>query len=121
MGESAITIRGINVVFYWVTDIDRSTSFYRDVLGLTPGPRFGDWQEFFIEGGTRFAIHGGGSRVERPTGQLSFQVDDLDAAINHMRSQGSEPLGAITDTGTNRFADFTDPDGNVFQLLEQLS
>lgn len=114
-------IHGINVVFYWVTDVDDSTAFYRDVLGLKPGPRFGDWQEFSIDGSTRFAIHGGGSPVERPTAQLSFEVADLDGAIDHMRSHGSEPLGAITDTGTNRFADFADPDGNVFQLLEQLS
>ena len=113
-------IQGINVVFYWATDLDRSTAFYRDVLGLTPGPRFGDWQEFAIDGPTRFAIHGGGSTVERPSAQLSFAVADLEEAIHHMRAHGSEPIGAITDTGTNRFADFTDPDGNVFQLLEQL-
>ena len=114
-------IQGINVVFYWVTDLDRSTAFFRDVLGLTPGPRFGAWQEFFIDGPTRFAIHGGGKPVERPTAQLSFTVADLDEAIDHMRSEGSEPIGAVTNTGTNRFADFADPDGNIFQLLEQLT
>lgn len=114
-------IQGINVVFYWVTDLDRATAFYRDVLGLAPGPRFGDWQEFFIDGSTRFAIHGGGKAVERPTAQISFTVADLDEAIDHMRAQGSEPLGAVTNTGTNRFADFADPDGNVLQLLEQLT
>lgn len=114
-------IQGINVVFYWVTDLDRSTMFYRDVLGLEPGPRYGDWQEFRIDGATRFAIHGGGEAVQRPTAQLSFAVADLDEAIDHMRMHGAEPLGPITDTGANRFADFTDPDGNVFQLLEQLA
>lgn len=113
-------IQGIDVVFYWVSDLDRSTAFYRDVLGLTPGPRYGDWQEFFVDGPTRFAIHGGGTTVERPTAQLSFSVADLDEAIAHMQAEGNGPLGAITDTGTNRFADFADPDGNVFQLLEQL-
>lgn len=113
-------IRGINVVFHWVTDLDRATAYYRDVLGLTPGPRFGDWQEFSIDGPTRFAIHGGSKPVERPTAQLSFTIDDLDAAIEHMTSQGSAPLGGVTNTGSNRFADFADPDGNVFQLLETL-
>ncbi len=113
-------IQGIDVVFYWVTDLDRATAFYQSV-GLTPGPRFGAWQEFEIDGPTRFAIHGGGDPVDRPTAQLAFAVADLDEAIEHMRTQGAEPLGPVTDTGANRFADFADPDGNVFQLLEQLS
>lgn len=114
-------IQGINVVFYWVTDVERSTAFYRDVLGLEPGPRFGDWQEFDIDGPTRFAIHGGGKAVTEPTAQLSFAVADLEEAIGHMNGHGFEPLAPLTDTGSNRFADFADPDGNVFQLLEQLS
>jgi predicted enzyme related to lactoylglutathione lyase len=116
-----VHIQGINVVFYWVTDVDRSTAFYRDVVGLPPGPRYGDWQEFDIDGATRFAIHGGGAPVTRPTAQVSFAVADLEEAISHMASRGCHALGEITDTGANRFADFADPDGNIFQLLEQMT
>jgi len=91
-----VHIQGINVIFYWVTDVDRSTAFYRDVLGLDPGPRHGDWQEFDIDGPTRFAIHGGGQPVDRPTAQLSFAVADLEEALDHMAQHGFEPLAPIT-------------------------
>ena len=31
----------IDTVFIWVSDVDRALGFYRDVLGIAPGPRYG--------------------------------------------------------------------------------
>ncbi len=108
----------LNVVFYWVSDVDASLPFYRD-LGLEPGPRFGDWQEFEIGGTCRFAIHGGrADTTGTPTGAVSLQVDDLDYAIASLAEKGHEPIGGITDTGRNRFVNYADPDGNEIQIIE---
>jgi catechol 2,3-dioxygenase-like lactoylglutathione lyase family enzyme len=108
----------INVVFYGVSDADRSVAFYRD-FGLEPGARYGGWQEMAIGGTCRFALHGGRpDDVAAPNAQVSFQVDDLGAAVASVSDKGHEPIEGITDTGYNRFTTYSDPDGNVFQVIE---
>lgn len=107
----------LNVVFYWVTDVDMSLPFYRD-FGLEPGSRFGDWQELQIGGTCRFAIHGGRpATVGSPSAQVSLEVADLDAAIATLAGRGHEPVEGITDTGYSRFTTYADPDGNLIQVL----
>ncbi len=108
----------LNVVFYWVTDVDDSLPFYRD-LGLEPGARYGDWQELQIGGTCRFAIHGGRpSTVAGPNAQASLEVDDLAAAMQHLAERGHHPVEGVTDTGSTRFTTYADPDGNLIQVLE---
>lgn len=108
----------LNVVFYWVSDVDASVAYYKD-FGLEAGPRYGDWQEMQIGGSCRFALHGGRpDDVAAPNAQVSFQVDDLDAAMAAVSDLGHEPIEGITDTGYNRFTTYSDPDGNLFQVIE---
>ncbi|HSR46087.1 MAG TPA: VOC family protein [Acidimicrobiia bacterium] len=112
-------IEGINVVFLWVRDVDRALNWYTNVLGLEAGPRYGDWQEFNVPGGTRFAVHGGRTEAGQPTAVVAFGVPDLAEAMAHMAGAGATPIGEITDTGAARFATYVDPDGNQVQLLEK--
>lgn len=112
-------LSGIDTVFFWVSDLDRAVAWYRDHLGGTPGPRHGDWQTVDLGGGATFGLHQGA-----PSGNggatPAFRVDDLDAAIAELAAAGIDPVGdATTDTGAARFRTFTDPDGNVFQLIER--
>jgi len=119
-GTSSPT-RGLDHVYYWVTDMDRSVRFYRDVLGLALVRRDGDeWAEFDA-GGARLALHaarhsgqGGG-----PGGATAvFRVDDLDAAKAALGVQGVEFGHEAEVKGFARFASFTDPDGNTLQIIE---
>ena len=108
----------LNVVFYWVRDVDVSLAYYQD-LGLEPGPRYGDWQELQIGGTCRFAIHGGRpDTVGTPNAQVSIEVVSLDEAIADLAAKGHEPIEEITDTGYNRFTTYPDPDGNLIQVIE---
>ena len=107
----------IDTVFIWVSDVDRALGFYRDVLGIVPGPRFGAWQSMEVDG-TRFALHEGApSGGQRAV--VSFRVADLDAEIERLTGLAHPPIEGITDTGAARFTTFADPDGTHVQLLER--
>ena len=107
----------VDTVFIWVSDVERALGFYRDVLGIETGPRYGAWQSMEVDG-TRFALHegspDGGQRAV-----VSFRVDDLDAEIERLTGLGHGPIDEVTDTGVARFATFVDPDGTHIQLLER--
>lgn len=112
---------GLDTVFLWVSDLDRSTAFYRDVLGMRPGPRHGAWQVMEAGGtGASFALHGADGVVDPSRSAIvGFRVADLHAATDHLADAGYEPMDPEpTDTGVKRFRTFSDPDGHVFQLIE---
>jgi catechol 2,3-dioxygenase-like lactoylglutathione lyase family enzyme len=112
-------ISGVDTVFLKVTDLDRATTWYREILGIKIGPRFGDWQVLEVGGDTTFALH----RFDVPSGGINgvvaLRVDDLDAAIDLAAACGAQPVDPdVTDTGRKRFTTFADPDGNHIQLIE---
>ena len=120
MSQKDPVLGSLDLVFYWVTDMDRAVRFYRDVLGLTLLRQDGgSWAEFDA-GGRRFALHGvGEGQSVSPGGATAvFSVFDLDRAKAALSSRG---VGSMHDgdvEGYARFASFVDPDGNTFQLIE---
>jgi catechol 2,3-dioxygenase-like lactoylglutathione lyase family enzyme len=111
-------IEGLDTVFVWVTDLDRSLGWYAK-LGLEPGPQHGTWQPMVLEGDAVFALHEGRGDHTRVNAVVGLRIDDLDAAIAELAAAGIEPLDSmLTDTGQRRFTTFVDPDGNQIQLIE---
>ena len=113
-------VNGLDLVFYWVSDMDRAVAFYRDLLGLALGRRDGEnWAEFEA-GGRRFALHGviEGEAVAPGGATAVFSVDDLDRARTELLAHGVafEHEGDVQ--GYARFASCRDPDGNTLQLIE---
>jgi catechol 2,3-dioxygenase-like lactoylglutathione lyase family enzyme len=110
----------IDLVYLFVQDMDRAVGFYGTTLGLRLHVRAGnDWAQF--ETGTiALGLHGvrPGEPME-PGGTIGFTVDDLDVAVTGLRAKGvaidHEGGG---DDGRQRFATFTDPDGNVLAYFE---
>jgi lactoylglutathione lyase len=108
----------INVVYLYVSDMERSLGFYRDVLGI-PLEGDGDWQEASL-GGTRFALH----RTREGVGPLSagtihvnLEVADLDAAADRLREAGVEPRETMRDEW-GAALEFADPDGYRLYLFQ---
>ncbi len=121
MNEASPTfVDRLDLVFYWVSDLEQAVRFYRDLLGLRLVRQdAGSWAEFDA-GGRRFALHtvGEGQRVVRGGATAVFSVSDLDRAKAALSARG---VGAIHDgdvEGYARFTSFLDPDGNEFQLIE---
>ncbi len=113
-------VTGLDLVFYWVTDMDRAVGFYRDMLGLPLTRRDGgNWAEF-DSGGRRFALHGvGEGQSVTPGGATAvFSVDDLDQSKQRLSVQGVSFDHEGDVQGYARFASCRDPDGNTIQLIE---
>jgi len=89
--QAAPLVTGLEVVYLYVKDMERSARFYRDLLGI---PLAGDphWQDARL-GDTRFALHEWHESVPEPssgTVSIDFRVDDADAAAERLRGQGAE-------------------------------
>jgi CreA protein len=115
-----MTIGAVDHVWFWVTDMDRSVTFYRDALGLEVRMRHDDrWAELDA-GSIRIGLHGAvDGRPTPPGGTAVFLVEDLDAATAALRERGvvfEDHLGEVP--GYARYASFVDPDGNAMQLIE---
>jgi catechol 2,3-dioxygenase len=112
-------IERADLVYFFVSDMDRAVAFYRDVLGLALASRSGDEWAQLGAGSIQLGLHGAGSGPVRTGGTLAFTVSDLDARKADLASRGvalgheggGEGLGP-------RFVEFADPDGNVLALFE---
>jgi lactoylglutathione lyase len=108
----------IEVVYLYVTDLERSLRFYRDLLELPLELVQPHWAEAQL-GGTRFALHlaDESSRPNVPnTIRVSLRVDDLERTVERLRAAGvvcgdivREPWGSLSEA--------LDPDGYEIGLF----
>jgi catechol 2,3-dioxygenase-like lactoylglutathione lyase family enzyme len=112
-------LKGADLVYFFVSDMERAVTFYQDVLGLRLVYRTGDDWAQFVAGPVQLGLHASGQGEHRPGGTLAFRVDDLDATRVALAARGVSfsPEGG-GDGGEPRFVEFHDPDGNVLGLLE---
>jgi catechol 2,3-dioxygenase-like lactoylglutathione lyase family enzyme len=116
-----MTVTGVDFVSIPTTDIEASTAFYRDVLGLELSSRWGSvpaGQEF--ETGTVTLALLNNQHLGIPfapiTAPIALQVDDVHAERERLEAQGVEFLGDTIDSGVCHMANFADPDGNALMF-----
>jgi lactoylglutathione lyase len=112
----------INVVFFYVRDLERSLGFYRDLLGIPlETDASGDWAEATFPDGTRFALHaagdGGAADVGSGTIKVDFEVADIDEASEQLRAEGVD-VGEIEREFWGSACEVVDPDGYRIQLYQ---
>ena len=102
-----------------VTDLERSTAWYRDTLGLEQVGS-GQWPEFQL--GENVSVYlldptNIGQEFRGPhTSPIALRVADVDEARVELEGRGIEFFGETFDTGVCHMAHFADPDGNVWML-----
>jgi glyoxylase I family protein len=117
---------GVNHVALTVTDLERSTRFYADALGLLPVLDLGhgrvllDRRSGFSVGLLRHPDAEGGAFTELGTGldHLGLTAADRDELVaweRHLDSLGVDH-SAITDTALGSHLNFRDPDGIALEL-----
>lgn len=114
-----------------VADLDRSVTFYADVLGLPLGHRSGPYAQF-ATGVTRVACYERDAMAstlgmealrapapDAPGFELGFKVDDVDAAYAELIDAGAEPATPPRDRPWGqRTAYIRDPDGHLIELAQ---
>ena len=102
-----------------VTDLERSTAFYRDTLGLEQ-VGVGQWPEFQL--GENISLYlldptNIGQEFRGPhTAPIALRVADVEDARRELEGKGVAFAGETFDTSVCLMAHFTDPDGNVLML-----
>ena len=114
-------VSGVDFVVVATQDIERSEAFYRDVLGLEFGKRWGNMPGVEYETGnlTLALMESKAFGLEfAPNGvqPIAFRVDDVAKRRAELEAKGVEFSGEIFDSGVCHMAFFTDPDGNDLML-----
>ena len=103
-----------------VTDLERSTGWYEDTLGLERVPGQGSWPEFRL--GENVSLYlldptNIGQVFAGPhTASIALRVPDVQAARAELEEKGVVFDGDTFDTGVCHMAMFRDPDGNALML-----
>ena len=114
------------VVILPVSDVDAARAFYVDQAGFTADYDMAPNENFRIvqltPPGSATSIAIGINLTNTPVGPgstkgLRLVVDDIDQAKNELSSRGVN-VTAVDDRPWGRFAWFSDPDGNGWELNE---
>jgi catechol 2,3-dioxygenase-like lactoylglutathione lyase family enzyme len=101
-----------------VTDLERSTAWYRDTLGL-PQTGHGAWPEFRLgENAFLYLLDPTniGQQFEGPhSSPIALRVADVAEARAELIGKGVA-VAEVYDTGVCHMAPFRDPDGNALML-----
>jgi catechol 2,3-dioxygenase-like lactoylglutathione lyase family enzyme len=102
-----------------VTDLERSTAWYRDTLGLEQigNPGFPEFQ--LGENVSMYLIdmESIGQTFTAPhSAHIALRVPDVAAVRADLEDKGIQFYGDVLDTGVCHMAFFSDPDGNALML-----
>ena len=118
----------IDYVIQYVESLSRSTTFYRDVIGLKVRIEGDGYVEFDMDN-TKFSLfersklseligHEGGTS---PCGEIGFIIDDVDAEAERLKGLGVKILrGPVDRPWRERTLHISDPDGNIIEFAQKL-
>jgi catechol 2,3-dioxygenase-like lactoylglutathione lyase family enzyme len=114
-----VNVERVDFISVPVTDLERSTAWYRDTLGLEQVSQ-GAWPEFQL--GKNLSLYlmdpkGIGQEFSGPhNAHIALRVPDVAATREELEARGIEFEGDISDSGVCHMAFFRDPDGNALML-----
>ncbi|MGE5264769.1 MAG: VOC family protein [Acidobacteriota bacterium] len=104
----------------YVSDMDKCTAFYRDVLGLPVEYVAKGWIQF-KSAGAALVLHPKTDATQSPNGNsvhISFRVGNLDAVYSRLSEQSVSFLAPPATTSFGKHATMCDPEGNQIDLIE---
>jgi catechol 2,3-dioxygenase-like lactoylglutathione lyase family enzyme len=116
--SSPMSVERADFISVPVTDLERSTRFYEETLGL-PRISAGAWPEFSLGNVSLYLVDptNMGQPFTAPhSAHIALRVPDVAAARQTLEERGVVFGGDIFDTGVCHMAFFHDPDGNALML-----
>jgi lactoylglutathione lyase len=109
----------IGAVILLVSDMKRSTRFYRDVLGMELKEQSKDWTEF-SKRGTVLALHPSKKkRIKRNNSMLvGFSVSDFDDVVNGLKKKKVKFYKKPREESFGKHAIIQDPDGHLISIVQ---
>jgi catechol 2,3-dioxygenase-like lactoylglutathione lyase family enzyme len=126
-------VEGMEATFLFVvSDIERSRSFYVDVLGAELHREYGGTSAVLrFLGNWLLLVTGGGPTQDKPTvtfappadpdrvsTEVTIRVPDCQGAYETLRSRGAEFLTPPVNNGYEIRAFFRDPDGHLLEISQ---
>ncbi|MFQ6103172.1 MAG: VOC family protein [Candidatus Glassbacteria bacterium] len=116
-------IKRIEQVFLFVSDLNKSVSFYNEILGLPIVASDNDWVTFEIDDQTltlQKCTKDLSAPLHGPRNvQFALQVEDLDSFYITLETKGVPFFLEPTEQSWGgKLAQLLDPDGNILQLIE---
>ena len=119
-------VTGIGGIFFKTKDVHKTKNWYQEHLGLQTdqwGTNF-EWRtagDPSQKGFTQWSPSSSESNFFGNDDQqfmINYRVDDLEALIENLRSQGIKILDEIESVEYGKFVHILDPDGHKVQLWE---
>jgi catechol 2,3-dioxygenase-like lactoylglutathione lyase family enzyme len=104
-----------------VSDLEKSTEFYKDTLGLKMTGGIPGEFAFFQWGGVTLAIRETDRPIAKCLCEISFSVGDVRATFESLSKKGvafTKPPRVVTSNASQEMlaTDFADPDGHVLSI-----
>ena len=108
-----MNVLGIDFTFFAVSDMQKSLTFYRDVLGIPLAclVHEGTWAEFEINPGT-LVLAQGYDFTQPGGGTVALAVEDAKAAVEELEQIGIQTLSPLGESAVCFWAIIEDPDSN---------
>jgi lactoylglutathione lyase len=109
----------IGAIILLVSDIEKSTRFYKQELDLPIKTRSADWVEFLTKD-TTLALHTAKNKSKiRPGGVLvGFMVIDIESTAKILRDKGVKFFKELRNESFGKHAIIEDPDGYLISIAE---
>lgn len=117
-----LAFKQIDIVTINVSDMTRSVLFYRDVLGFSVEKENPHRSVLSMNASPKLALHRGIPRIreidshEASIASIGFVVEDLEKAMEELKSRGAKFLGEPSSRGTSWVIELADPDGFHFTI-----
>jgi predicted enzyme related to lactoylglutathione lyase len=115
-----MSVRGMTVAIH-VGDREEALAFYCALIGrdpdMGPDPDFYEWE---VSPGAWLQLATGRDEIAPSSFRLRLKVEDIEAAVEILRSKGFEPGKVKRLPGLVTFANLTDPWGNPLGVYQDM-
>jgi predicted enzyme related to lactoylglutathione lyase len=115
-----MSVRGMTVAIH-VGDREEALAFYCALIGrdpdMGPDPDFYEWE---VSPGAWLQLATGRDEIAPSSFRLRLKVEDIDTAVEILRSKGFEPGKVKRLPGLVTFANLTDPWGNPLGVYQDM-